>query len=111
MVERKPVVGRYADKDDASSRDRGLSGILHAGVRPCGLEGHIRSSSTGLAHDPGDRVAPDDAQGLLVSAMNVAPDAMSCFMGLIGWSIAPVGSVFDLKPIGDVGDVCFFVSP
>ena len=26
-------------------------------------------------------------------------------------SIAPVGSVFALKPIGDVGDVCFFVRP
>ncbi len=46
-----------------------------------------------------------------VRATKVAPAQMSCFIGLTGWSIAPVGSVFDLKPIGDVGEVCFFVRP
>jgi hypothetical protein len=44
-------------------------------------------------------------------AMNVAPLLTSVPMGLIGWSIAPVGSVLDLNPTGDVGEVCFFVRP
>jgi len=43
--------------------------------------------------------------------MNVAPALMSFFIGFTGMSIAPVGSVLLLNPIGDVGEVCFFVSP
>jgi len=41
----------------------------------------------------------------------VAPAAIACFIGLIGWSSEPVTSVLLLKPIGDVGEVCFFVRP
>ena len=37
------------------------------------------------------------------------PALMSFFIGLTGMSIAPVGSVLDLKPMGDVGEVCFLV--
>jgi hypothetical protein len=39
--------------------------------------------------------------------MKVAPALISCFIGLTGMSIAPVGSVLLLKPMGDVGEVCF----
>ena len=39
-------------------------------------------------------------------ATKLAPLLTSVRMGLIGWSRDPVGSVFDLKPRGDVGDVC-----
>ena len=46
-----------------------------------------------------------------VRATKVAPLATSFFIGLTGWSIAPVGSVLDLNPIGEVGEVCFFVRP
>src|SRR5437588_12440558 len=46
-----------------------------------------------------------------VRAMKLAPALMSCFIGFTGMSMAPVGSVLDLKPMGDVGEVCFFVRP
>ena len=44
-------------------------------------------------------------------ATKVAPLFTSVRMGLMGWSIAPVGSVLDLKPRGEVGEVCFLVRP
>ena len=44
-------------------------------------------------------------------ATKVAPLLSSVRIGLIGWSIAPHGSVFDLKPMGEVGEVCFLVRP
>ena len=47
----------------------------------------------------------------VVRATNVAPAAIACFIGLIGWSTAPQVSVLLLKPGGDVGEVCFFVRP
>jgi len=44
-------------------------------------------------------------------ATKVAPLLSSVRIGLMGWSMAPQGSVLDLKPSGEVGDVCFFVRP
>ena len=42
---------------------------------------------------------------LLLMSWKVAPALMAWRIGLIGWSIAPHTSVFDLKPMGEVGDV------
>ena len=47
----------------------------------------------------------------VVRATNVAPAEMACLHGLMGWSIAPHMSVLLLNPIGEVGEVCFFVRP
>jgi len=47
----------------------------------------------------------------VLRATNVAPAEMACLSGLIGRSVDPHTSVLDLKPIGDVGEVCFFVRP
>ena len=41
----------------------------------------------------------------------VAPALMACFIGFTGRSVLPPMSVFDLKPMGEVGEVCFFVRP
>jgi len=49
------------------------------------------------------------AGGLPIAKL--APALMSCFIGFTGMSMAPVGSVLDLKPMGEVGEVCFFVRP
>ena len=56
MVKRQPVVARYADKHDAAARNRGLSDILYARVRPCGLDSDVHSPVTGLSHDVRDGV-------------------------------------------------------
>ncbi|OPZ68396.1 MAG: hypothetical protein BWY82_02569 [Verrucomicrobia bacterium ADurb.Bin474] len=47
----------------------------------------------------------------LVRATKVAPLLIRRFIGLIGSSIEPSGSVFDTKPFGDVGEVWFLVIP
>ena len=58
-----------------------------------------------------DTMKPRVNNAAWVRAMNVAPEATSCAIGLIGRSTAPRGSVFDLRPSGVVGLVWFFVSP
>ena len=41
----------------------------------------------------------------VVRATKVAPAEIACLIGLMGRSLEPQMSVFDLKPMGEVGEV------